>query len=44
MAELITNCLECCLCEEETDCISAIRVYVARGCCGISDKEGRFQE
>ena len=45
MAELITNCLECCLCsDEDTDCMSAMRVYVARGCCGISDTERRFQE
>ncbi len=48
MAELINNCLECCLCsEEDTECISAMRVYVARGICGIEyfgDKEGRFSE
>ena len=48
MAELINNCLECCLCsEEDTDCISAMRVYIARGCCGIEyagDKERGFSQ
>ena len=28
MAELIDNCLECCLCDDaDTDCMSAMRIY-----------------